>query len=76
MKKKEIKTIILSFVLLVLEFFALYRFVDTTNILLVIITLVFAIFCIINFATTVRYCWRKLVEKKVKTQTKRRINDV
>ena len=66
MKNIEIKTIILSFVLLVLEFFALYRFVDTTNILLVIITLVFAIFCIINFVTTVWYCWRKLVENKGK----------
>ena len=68
MKKKELNMIIFAIIVLAVELLICYRMVDTTNTLLVIIPLVAAVVCILQFAVTVWFWWgrSRLVENKGK----------
>ena len=68
MKNKKSNMISFATVMLIVELLICYRMVDTTNTFLVIIPLVAAVVCILQFAVTVWFWWSRsrLVENKGK----------
>ena len=68
MKNKKSNMISFATVVLIVELLICYRMVDTTNTLLVIIPLVAAVVCILQFAVTVWFWWSRsrLIENKGK----------